>query len=53
MLKKKLKQDNDCKTTEVIAITNFIKDELESFSYLEVYIDHDYDSDADRVIGFR
>ena len=34
-------------------VTNFIKDEVESFSNTEIYTDEEDDSEEDRVIGFR
>ena len=46
---KKLKENNTLKRVEVDVITSFIKEEV----YIQVYIDNNYDSAEDRVIGFR
>ena len=46
---KKLKENNKLKRVEVDVITSFIKEEV----YIQVYIDNNYDSAEDRVIGFR
>ena len=46
---KKLKENNKLKRVEVDVITSFIKEEV----YIQVYIDNNYDSAEDWVIGFR
>ena len=40
------------KNVEVDEVTNFVKDEVESFSNAD-YIDDNDDSEEDGVIGFR
>ena len=49
---RKLKKDNQLKSVEVDVVTDFVKDEVESFSIAD-YIDDNDDSEEDRVIGFR
>ena len=46
-------ESNDLKKVEAVVITNFIEDKVKSFSDAEVYINDDYDSEQDKVIGFR
>ena len=41
------------KKVEAVVITNFIEGKVKSFSDAEVYINDDYDSEQDKVIGFR
>ena len=45
---KKIKDSNELKRAEVYVLTNFIKDEVESFSNADVHTD-DGDSERDRV----
>ena len=46
------KENIELKSVKVDVVTNFIKDEVESFSDTEVYTDED-NSEEDRVIGFK
>ena len=46
-------ESNELKKVEAVVITNFIEDKVKSFSDAEVYINDDYDSEQDKVIGFR
>ena len=49
----KINENNELQSVEVDVVTNFIKDEVESSSDAEVYTNDDYDSEKDRVTGFR
>ena len=49
----KVNENNELQSVEVDVVTNFIKDEVESSSDAEVYNNDDYDSEKDRVTGFR
>ena len=54
-----IKENNKLKFVEVVVVTNFIKDEVESFFDIDnVFVDDDDDIDADddeqyNIIGFR
>ena len=49
----KINENNELQSVEVDVVTNFIKDEVESSSDAEIYTNDDYDSEKDRVTGFR
>ena len=54
-----IKENNKLKFVEVVVVTNFIKDEVESFFDIDnVFVDDDDDIEADddeqyNIIGFR
>lgn len=50
---KKTKENHELKNIEVGMVTNFIKNKIESLSDADVYTDDDYDSEEDKIIGFR
>ena len=50
---KKTKENQELKNIEVGMVTNFIKNKIESLSDADVYTDDDYDSEEDKIIGFR
>ena len=49
----KIKENNELKSVDINAVTNFIEDVVESSSDAEVYT-YGYDNfEEDRVVGFR
>ena len=50
---KKIKENSNLESVKVDVVTNFIKNEVESFSDAENYTGDDNYSKEDRVIGFR
>ena len=50
-MKNKMKESNVLKRVKIDLLTNFVKDEVESFSNAEVYTEYD-DYEEDRVFGF-
>ena len=50
---RQLKENDELRSVEMYLVTNFIKDEVESFSDAEVYTDDNDDSEEDKVIEFR